>query len=296
MNPGHPLPARAQRTAGEETEGERHLGERAAVLREDDPGAQQRPAHAEGLDFRRRFFPIDADLGKEIAPRRVLLAHDLVAAGAVIADRRALEEDPRLDLRLADGRGDRRARTHPAVDDPPLALLAPASVGDPLAGQVDDGGVRSLGQIRPAVGAHPVPTHGTDVRRQILYPGRVPAQHDDVLSRLSQFASQGRADQAAPSSDQHPHGENRLSPLVGDKTPNQISAPFRSEDRRLAARSARRRRPAGRNGDVRRPPAPLRASGVGGDRRRAPRRRSAARGCRARRCGRVPGPGSSRRP
>ena len=85
----------------------------------------------------RFLFPVARELGEKAGARRRGLGEDLVAAIAVVADRRRADQDAGLRRQAAD-LVDQRAR----ADDAAVAqLLAarrrPAPVGDRLAGQVD---------------------------------------------------------------------------------------------------------------------------------------------------------------
>src|SRR5206468_7296885 len=67
------------------------------------------------------------------------LVHDLLAGVAVVADGGCAQPHPRPGLAASrDLVGQRRRRVDPAVEDHLLALVGPALVADPRAGQMDD--------------------------------------------------------------------------------------------------------------------------------------------------------------
>ena len=83
-------------------------------------------------------FPRDADLGEEVVAGRALLGEDLVAAVAVVPDRRRRHEHLRLALPARDRAREHRGAAHAAVADALLLLVGPALLADALAREVHD--------------------------------------------------------------------------------------------------------------------------------------------------------------
>jgi len=91
MNPGHPLPAAAQRAAQPGTKGSEHGFQGAAARVEHDPDANPRDAYSQGFGIRGFLLPGDADIGKKTAARGGILDEHLIAAGTVVADGRSAD-------------------------------------------------------------------------------------------------------------------------------------------------------------------------------------------------------------
>jgi hypothetical protein len=93
-----------------------------------------------GLQRRlRRGLPLPANPGQKIRAGGALLGQDLVAAVPVVADGRGRDHDLR---RIGEGGYTLRQKPrslYPAVEDAPFLLGVPSSLGDALAGEVDDG-------------------------------------------------------------------------------------------------------------------------------------------------------------
>ena len=121
--------------------------------REHDREAQRDAAQPQRLGARRLGLPVDAQLGEEARAGRRRLVEELLAAVAVVADRRGADEDARA-LRLGEPRAraaDQAARRIDAARVDALAARGgrqPAE--DRLAGEVDDGArprERRLGDV-----------------------------------------------------------------------------------------------------------------------------------------------------
>jgi len=201
VNPGHPLPARAEPAADAEREGQPHLGERALAA-EHQAGAQQHePAGlARGS---RGGFPGGGHRGHEVAACRRVFADGFVAARAVVAHARGAHEYARAARYLLHGLYQTGGGFEPAVEQRGLAGVGPARVSHAFAGQIDDHigagqGVRpgaDLAVRRPLDVAGPIGPGATRQRRHAvatrgehLFQGAPeeagPARHHDMHDPL----------------------------------------------------------------------------------------------------------------
>ena len=138
VDPGHPLGAAADLAAQAQAKRRQDLAQDAPVARQHEAAAQEHHAHADLGRLHRLGLPVAPQLGDEPLTERRGLGQDLVAAIAVVPHARRRDEDARS-LRQPPQDVDERARPdHPAVAQPLLARLGPASAGDRLADQVDD--------------------------------------------------------------------------------------------------------------------------------------------------------------
>src|SRR5215218_5148547 len=157
VDPRHVLAAARDRAADAEPEEREHLRQRAAAAVEHDAGAHAHDAHAELLGCDGLALPRGADAREEVVARAGVLGDRLVAASAVVADRRRRDEHPGPRLGRAQA-GDEVARSLLArLEQPALDRGGPAPAGV-LAGEVDDAVAsgerrrrRRLGLRSPAV-------------------------------------------------------------------------------------------------------------------------------------------------
>src|SRR6185503_11611056 len=124
-DPAHPLAAGAARTSESEPEREHQPGERAAPGGEHDAEPRMDDAHplaGSGLGSR---LPGARHVGQESVAGIALLVERLVAAIAVIADRRSTYEHARGRHRAPDRARDQPGPGDPALEDRRLARPGP---------------------------------------------------------------------------------------------------------------------------------------------------------------------------
>lgn len=141
MDPGDPLPARADRPAGKELERRQQLGQGPSCRVEHHADAHHGNAQPHALADQGGLLPLDADASQEVVAGRAILGQLLVAVRPVVADGRGVDQDAwiapgrpwtlrqRLDTVLG--------AAQPAVADHRLVGIVPAPAEDILAGQVD---------------------------------------------------------------------------------------------------------------------------------------------------------------
>src|SRR5581483_2675930 len=95
MNPTPPLPPASNFAAKAQPESRQHLRKRATLAAEDQAEAGVHRTNSRRFRGAGRLFPLLTDLRQEIVPGRALLAQDLVATGAVVADSRGADKNLR---------------------------------------------------------------------------------------------------------------------------------------------------------------------------------------------------------
>ncbi len=213
------------RPAHAQLEGRQHLGQRAALAVEHHAGAHLRHPHAQAPGRVGLALPSGARLREEVPARGRVLVDRLVAASAVIADRRAAHQ--RLRALAGRQRFDAEHQVarpeHPAVADRPLGLIAPA-LRDVLARQMYDG--IDARQRRPGSRfSLRVPSDRLDrpaACERSLGPRRVAREDRHPLAALQERRHDPPPDQASRSAHRHPHA--RALPfaaqfLEGERSP-----------------------------------------------------------------------------
>src|SRR6266536_914501 len=137
-NPAHVLASGAHAAAEAEAERQKHAREDTALATEDDAAPRSRNADAGIGRGRRRCFPLHADAGDEIVSRRALLVERLVAAIAVVADRRGRDEYRWRTCEFRERARQQRRAVRARLEDQALACVGPPLVADASAGKVDD--------------------------------------------------------------------------------------------------------------------------------------------------------------
>src|SRR6266536_1401715 len=137
-NPAHVLASGAHAAAEAEAERQKHAREDTALATEDDAAPRSRNADAGIGRGRRRCFPLHADAGDEIVSRRALLVERLVAAIAVVADRRGRDEYRWRTCEFRERARQQRRAVRARLEDQALACVGPPLVADAGAGKVDD--------------------------------------------------------------------------------------------------------------------------------------------------------------
>ena len=104
---------------------------------EDHAGANDGEAATQRRGGLGRLLPLPADHAQKVRPGRGVLRQLLIAVRAVVADGRALHEDPGADGGGFDGEDRILGAVNPAIADLPLDLRVPALAEQVVTGQID---------------------------------------------------------------------------------------------------------------------------------------------------------------
>ncbi len=197
LDPGHPLPAAADRTAETELKRKQKLAQHPAVGAENQTNAQPHHPHAQALRLLRLALPGLADAMRETALAAVEFGQRFVLPQAVPADGGAADHDRGTLLQACDQAIDRARHAQPRRQDPPSLAARPQRVAGRLAGEIDHGVdpsvVRDLREARD------------DAKRRPQHRGldRVAREHGDVVTGAGQRLDQPAADEAGRAGDEH---------------------------------------------------------------------------------------------
>src|SRR5207245_10189450 len=183
MDPGEPLPAITERTAGEDAEGEREQSKSQGAATEDERGANQHDAQTERLGFKGGSLPLLADPSQEGVAGPALLSDELVAAVAVVIDPRGVDEhgETPVGWRAFDGLHDGRGCGEATGQNLRHPSSRPSTLPDAGARQVDN-------PLRPSQFAHPIAFRGT----------RIPPDEANTRLRRSAFRTSAQSDDLVP--------------------------------------------------------------------------------------------------
>jgi hypothetical protein len=222
VDPGHPLPAVAQRAAAAELERREHLGQRPAAGAEHDARPRRHHPHAGLLGRGRLPLPVDADLRQEVVGRRGRLGECLVAAVAVVADRGRRDEHGRFPRGLRDALHEVSGAYDATVADPVLLGRRPPPLRDRLAGEVEHGvdAVEGLGRRR-SLERIPADDPLGEVADHGPSPVRVAGHHDRAVEQ----SQEPRSDESGRTGDERLHGVLRMG--VGRRAgpPRKVDCP-----------------------------------------------------------------------
>ena len=137
-DPTHVLLAGTEPATDAELERQEHSLEDAALFREHETGAHAGDADACVRSGRGRVFPRDAHLRAEVAAGSVVFVEDLVAAVAVVTDRRRRYQHARLAREPGDRGREELGAARAALQHQLLALRRPLLVTDPRAREVHE--------------------------------------------------------------------------------------------------------------------------------------------------------------
>ena len=195
-DPGHPLPAGADRAAEPVLELRQQPRQHAAFGAEHEADAQPHHAHAEPLGLHRGALPVGADALSERGPPARRLGQALVVALAVPADRRGAHQHGGLDLQPPDQAHDIAGHAQARGEDAVALGDGPQAVCDRLAREVDDRvDVRLVGKLRE-------PGDQPERRGQCRGARRIARQHDHVVARAIERLHQPAPDEAGRPGDQ----------------------------------------------------------------------------------------------
>ncbi len=202
------------------------LLECAAVSGEDDAGADEGEAAAEGGDRMRLGFPRHREVAEKATPRRERLVDDPVAGRAVESGARPLDKHAGSRRRRANGRDEASRREHTAFAQQRLAPAGPAAIRDARTGEVDDR-VGAVDLLRPDAGTGRsvrLPRHDTRARAS----GHMPAsgQDDNGVLAPDKVLGQRAAEEARAASEDDLHREILVNEAMGRPWRAKSSSPI----------------------------------------------------------------------
>src|SRR5881396_1524897 len=159
-------------------------------------------------------LPLAADLGEKARARRALLAEELRAAVAVVADGGGGDEDARRALEPGEGSRQAPRRVHAARADPALLRLGPAAARDALARKVHERVHAGEGRRFERAG------FGVPARDGLSRRGRPPRAADETQDAVAggrERRDERRADEPARTRDgdrRRPRGPCHVAPIM----------------------------------------------------------------------------------